>query len=55
MSFGKGMFLGIAAGIGLSMAVNPVSMRDIRKIKKKAKRMIRSVGGAADGICCKMK
>ena len=55
MNFGKGLALGIAAGVGISLAIKPVSMRDMRKFKKKARRMMQCVGDAADSICCKMK
>ena len=55
MNFGKGLALGIAAGVGISLAIKPVSMRVMRKFKKKARRMMQCVGDAADSICCKMK
>ncbi len=54
-NFGKGMFLGLAAGIGLSLMANPMSKRDIRTMKRRMRRALYTVGDAAEGICCKMK
>lgn len=54
-SFGKGMILGLAAGIGMTLAVKPMSKRDLRMIKRRAKQAFSSISDAADSMCCKLK
>ena len=42
-------------GMGIVLMVNPMSKRDIRTIKRRARRVINTVGDAADGLCCKIR
>ena len=53
--FCKGMIIGLAVGAGVLTAVNPPEKKDIRTMKRRAKRALRSVEDAADGLCCKMR
>lgn len=53
--FGKGMIFGVMAGIGISLLANPVSKRDMKMMKRRARRALCSITDAADGLMCKIK
>lgn len=53
--FCKGMVIGIVVGTGILLAVNPPEKKDIRAMKRSARRVFHKMEDAADGLCCKMR
>ncbi len=52
MSFVKGMLAGALAGGAAMLLFDPITPRQRRKLKKKANRMMHSVGDMFDSMTC---
>lgn len=54
-SFIKGMATGVVIGAGMSMMVNPLDKKDIRRLEKKTDRLFSSMGMAIDNMLDSMR
>lgn len=52
MSFVKGMLAGVLAGSAAMLIFDPITPRQRRKFKKKANRMMHSVGDMFESMSC---